>query len=370
MMSVAQSSNDGPPVIHPRSHTTTSTKSKPASTTARGSATLVVTCDLACSWSLDGQAQGHLAAGGFGRVKAQPGQHLIAAAASDGTERQDKDVTLETSRQSLVHFELQPLRDLRLAEDRTRRAAAELQAQQEAAHRLQEQRRLENIRLAGERYTQGRALYEQKRYGEALLLFEKSCDGGNAGSCRNLGYMYDEGLGVARDYSRARDLYAKSCDDGDMAGCNNLGVLYDNSRGVVQDYDRAVQLYQKACAGGSMLACKNQGFMYEAGRGVQRNYLRARQLYQQACDGSEMVGCTSLAYLYDESIGVTRDYERARQLYQKACDGNETRACNNLGVLYENGKGVMRDRGRAHQLYQRACDGGNDKGCENLRKLN
>jgi TPR repeat protein len=40
-----------------------------------------------------------------------------------------------------------------------------------------------------------------------------------------------------------------------MAGCNNLGWLYANGYGVAKDYAQARSLYQKACNGGIEQAC-------------------------------------------------------------------------------------------------------------------
>jgi len=42
----------------------------------------------------------------------------------------------------------------------------------------------------------------------------KACDGGNMESCSNLGFMYEKGRGMNRNYTEAVKLYRKACDGG------------------------------------------------------------------------------------------------------------------------------------------------------------
>lgn len=48
--------------------------------------------------------------------------------------------------------------------------------------------------------------------------------------------MYDNAReGAAQDYQKAAELYSKACKLGNGAGYSNLGFLYDNGSGVAQD---------------------------------------------------------------------------------------------------------------------------------------
>src|SRR5438094_5062081 len=76
-------------------------------------------------------------------------------------------------------------------------------------------------------------------------------------SCNNLGLMYGNGDGVAKDAARAAALYRKACDGGDARGCTNLGVMYANGDGVAKDAAQAVALNRKACDGGDAGGCTN-----------------------------------------------------------------------------------------------------------------
>jgi len=370
-------------------------------------ATLLVTCDLACNWTLDGEVKGRIEAGGSAKANIMLGQHIMSAATLDGLDKVGNEIEIKTITQTIMRLQLQPVRDVRLkaeqeARDKAAQEARDKAAQEQAAR--DEAARLQDLRdHTGERFAKGQELYKQMRYKEARPLFEKACDGGKALSCfflagfseygvpmdsaqtrvlykkacdggfmqgcSNLGLLYDNGQGVSKDFAQARALFQKACDGGLMGGCNNLGLLYDNGQGVSKDFAQARTLYQKACYSGDMGGCGNLGMLYEHGHGVSQDYVQARTLYQKACDGGVMRGCTNLGRFYAMGQGVKQDYSQARILHQKACDGGEMFGCNNLGVLYQNGQGVRKDYFQARVLFQKACDGGDMMGCTNLGEL-
>ena len=53
--------------------------------------------------------------------------------------------------------------------------------------------------------------------------------------------------GVKQDKFKAVELYTKSCDGGEARGCFNLGLMYFNGEGVLLDKKRALELFGKAC---------------------------------------------------------------------------------------------------------------------------
>jgi len=92
---------------------------------------------------------------------------------------------------------------------------------------------------------------------KAASMWRKSCTGGYAGGCANLGWMYRAGLGVAQDDAKAVSLYRQACEGGDAGGCFNLGVMYQIARGVAQDDAEAVSLFRQACEMGYARACSD-----------------------------------------------------------------------------------------------------------------
>lgn len=95
---------DDGPILRPRA---------PAAAKPAG-ATLLVLCDLACNWKLDGKAQGRIDAGGSARAKVELGQHLVVAVTVDGADQVKQMSEVKTTGQTVVNFELKPVRDDRI----------------------------------------------------------------------------------------------------------------------------------------------------------------------------------------------------------------------------------------------------------------
>src|SRR5262249_200141 len=74
---------------------------------------------------------------------------------------------------------------------------------------------------------------------QVFAVTQRGGDHGDTNAMRNLGYLYVEGQGVARDYLKAREWYKKAADKGNADGMNGLGTLYHEGLGVPQDYAKA-----------------------------------------------------------------------------------------------------------------------------------
>jgi Protein of unknown function (DUF1566) len=100
-------------------------------------ATLLVTCDVACNWKLDGEAKGEIEADGASKSRTELGQHTITAIAKDSPDRLVRDIDLKTNGQTVIHMELVPVRDARLRLE-TQREQKEKELE-EAAQRKQKE---------------------------------------------------------------------------------------------------------------------------------------------------------------------------------------------------------------------------------------
>jgi hypothetical protein len=76
--------------------------------------TLLVLCDLACVWKLDGTDQGRIEANGSAKAKVELGQHLVVAVTEDGADQVKQLVKVEEKGQTVISLELKPVRDARL----------------------------------------------------------------------------------------------------------------------------------------------------------------------------------------------------------------------------------------------------------------
>lgn len=179
----------------------------------------------------------------------------------------------------------------------------------------------------------GWSFYYQKDYLRAIPEFREACIGSDAASCRSVGFLYENGLGVTKEMGKAEQFYKQGCDLGDMESCKNLGHMYEYAEGVASDYTKSVALYRQACNGGNLGGCTNLGSMYHNAEGVAKDDYLAFKLFKQACDGHNVIGCVNLGTMYWLERSLPGHLEMARQLFDQACkDGNQS-GCNDLMAL-------------------------------------
>lgn len=188
-------------------------------------------------------------------------------------------------------------------------------------------------------------------YTTALAIFETLAKEGNVGAQFQLGWMYDNGLGVPQDYSQAQTWYRKAAAQGNANAQSNLGTMYGNGQGVSQDYTKAAAWFLKAAAQGEAEAQFNLGFMYTNDHGVPQDYSQALTWYRKAAEQGNARAQDSLGNMYAKGQGEPQDYARANIWFRKAAAQNDAVAQNSLGVLYEFGAGVSQDYIAAYALF-------------------
>jgi hypothetical protein len=113
-------------------------------------------------------------------------------------------------------------------------------------------------------------------YAEAMRQFRIAADRGNAVAQHNIGFLYQNGLGVTQDYAQAMHWYRLAADRGNASALNQLGYLYRNGLGATQDYAQAMQWYRQAADKGYAIGQYNVGFLYANGLGVAQDTAKAR----------------------------------------------------------------------------------------------
>jgi TPR repeat protein len=71
---------------------------------------------------------------------------------------------------------------------------------------------------------------------------------GNARTLGQLGFRYENGFGVPRNYIAATDLYRRAAEQGDAFAQSRLGLSYDKGHGVRQDFVLAYKWLDLAAA--------------------------------------------------------------------------------------------------------------------------
>ena len=89
---------------------------------------------------------------------------------------------------------------------------------------------------------------------QAFAAFSEGAKRGDITSQYWLGYLYENGIGVARDLAQARAWYTTSAQRGDHVAAPAmvaLGRLYEQGLGVPVDRAQAIEWYRKAAATGN-----------------------------------------------------------------------------------------------------------------------
>lgn len=93
---------------------------------------------------------------------------------------------------------------------------------------------------------------ESKRnYKHAFSIYLRATKNGDADCELNLGYCYDNGIGVRKNQKKAAYYYKRCADRGDFCGANNLAILYrekENFKMAEKYFDLAVNLGDKDAA--------------------------------------------------------------------------------------------------------------------------
>jgi TPR repeat protein len=203
-----------------------------------------------------------------------------------------------------------------------------------------------------------------------FAVFQAGANHGDATSMANLGILYRDGQGVARDYDKAREWFEKAVEKGDVSAIVYLGLLYRNGWGVARDYAKAREWFEMAVNKGDTTAMVELGVLYENGYGVTPDYAKSQDWYQKAAEQGNARAMRHLGVLY-VGRGVAGGYDKAREWFEKAARNGDTSAMIDIGQLHENGLGGLpQDYELAQQWYMRAFEeGGTRAALEKLKQL-
>ena len=95
-------------------------------------------------------------------------------------------------------------------------------------------------------YREGKALYDQKKYSEALPKLKAAADLGHKKAQYRLGRAFDKGNGVAEDNTRAFQWYMKAAKQNYHKALYQVGRCYKKGKGVAEDQQKALSYFTKA----------------------------------------------------------------------------------------------------------------------------
>ncbi len=213
-------------------------------------------------------------------------------------------------------------------------------------------------------------LYNEKKYPEAFVRYEKMANEGNPDAQTSLGFMYQQAQGVPKDEKMAIYWYEKAIEQEQPYALFNLGLMYANSsQYITQDIEKAHELFLRSAVGGVDLAQYEVALMFEQGAGCVQNYSEAAFWYEEAAKRGHIEAFNNLGVLYKEGRGVEQNFHRAYVCFSRAAEKNLSTAQYNLGQLYDAGEGVEQDHEKALEWCRKAAFNGHAKAKEIINSL-
>jgi FOG: TPR repeat, SEL1 subfamily len=133
------------------------------------------------------------------------------------------------------------------------------------------------------------------------------------------GYIYENGLGVPRDYRKAIENYKLAASErNDARALNNLGVMAAQGRGGSASVSSALSYLRKAAEGGSAAAHYNIGLIHDAGVGIRRSAAIAVAEYRMAAEMGHAEAQARLSQMLRNGDGAPADAAEAARLEDMA----------------------------------------------------
>ncbi len=132
-------------------------------------------------------------------------------------------------------------------------------------------------------YNKGVAAFQAGDYSAALKNWLPLAEAEDVEAQRNIGVMYQQGLGVPQNNVEAVKWYRRAAENGHPRAQQNLGVMYEDGTGVLQDHREAIAWYSASAEQGNIIAKLNLGVLYERGTpDVPRDVVRTHMWYNLA----------------------------------------------------------------------------------------
>jgi TPR repeat protein len=169
-----------------------------------------------------------------------------------------------------------------------------------------------------------------------------------------LGFLYEMGKGVDRDFDKAFSFYSKATELGSSVAMTRLGLLYSRSDWQKKDDVQAVRLFKQAADLGDAAAKDFLGQMLVRGRGIQKDEPQAFLLFNEAASSGLAQAQYDLGLCYVEGRGTKIDVSKGLEFLKMASSSGSSQADIYLGQKYQFGAGVQADKKKALFWYKKA----------------
>lgn len=123
--------------------------------------------------------------------------------------------------------------------------------------------------------------YQQGDEAKSFAEFLKAAEEGCPGAMCDVGFSYDQGLGVEEDKQEALKWYLKAIDNGYVWANSFLAAFYEEGVHVEKDEAKAFACWEKTLETGIPTAYRGLGRCYELGIGTPIGLTKALELYEK-----------------------------------------------------------------------------------------
>lgn len=226
----------------------------------------------------------------------------------------------------------------------------------------------------------GYAEFKMAHYDSARRIWE-ALDQRNFGEAAfNLGILYEDGLGVARDIERAMAYYRRGALLGSPKAMFRAGVMYWlGAPGVAADRGEGRRYLSMAAAAGDSEAQRYLA-AESAGADADDPVLRADRalaagraeesvaILAAAARSGHVRAQTRLAWSYEAGRGIARDLALAAQWFGSAAQAGDGEAMYALAVMHATGAGRDKDSALAEEWLQRSAAAGYPAAIADLKR--
>ncbi len=146
------------------------------------------------------------------------------------------------------------------------------------------------------------------------------------------------------DYANALPIFLRHAERGDADAQAWVGASYAGGGGVPASLPTAFDWYLRAAEQGHPFASTNVGAMLAMGHGVRQDAVAGAAWLGKAADAGDPMAQYNLATLYAKGDGVAQDKATAAGLYRRAAEAGHYPSQARLGYLHANGIGVEKNR--------------------------
>jgi TPR repeat protein len=186
-----------------------------------------------------------------------------------------------------------------------------------------------------------------------------------SGSSRRAMYQLGRAYAANRQMAEAIGAWRKAADKGSTSAMVELGVIYGNGAGVAKDEAQARKLFERAAAAGNPRGISNLAAL---GGEAPSDPVQARSLLAKAGETNPEAQY-QLGLMIADGVGGPQDDVTARALFQKAAAQNHPAALERMGAFAQEGRGGDKDATAAKAYYEKAAALGNEDAKAALKRL-